>query len=96
MHLYGSGDVVKASERAVSGMSGWLLLANAIVGQAAKDYREALRKERRKEIQDDEDKRLMNLRNKTQLERFFRSEYFSLLSDCSGEWIMEHIEEEYL
>ena len=63
-------------------------LANAIIVQAVKDYREALR--------------LLNMNpndksaqhDKRSIERFFRSEWFSILTDLNGELLMKKLKEE--
>ena len=52
-------------------MNGYELLAEAIILQAVKDYRKALKHDERGE--------------KRKIERFFRSEYFSILANVSGE-----------
>ena len=52
-------------------MNGYKELANAIILQAAKDYRKALKHDERG--------------RKREIERFFRSEYFTVLTNVSGE-----------
>lgn len=52
-------------------MTPYQLLANAIIIQAVKDYRNAKHPATRKE-----------------LERFFRSEWFSILSNLNGEYCL--------
>ena len=54
-------------------------LANAIIIQAVKDYRIALRCHGQKR----------------KYEQFFRSEWFSILTSLDGELLMERIKEEY-
>ena len=63
-------------------MNGFQALANAIVQQAAEDYRSALKLN---------DKRQMH-----ELERFFRSAWYSALTDIDGEWLMNKLREEML
>ena len=64
---------------------GYERLANAIVIQAAEDYRKALKK-LNKHPRDDNAKLLVN-----ELERFFKSQWYNELTDISGEWLMEKI-----
>ena len=77
--------VPKAEE---SKMDPWHSLANAIVIQAAKDYRVALRRLRR------------NPNNKSalseivDLERFFRSEWYAALTNVPGELLIQKLKEE--
>ena len=69
-------------------MNGYEELANAIILQAVKDYREALR--------------LLGMnpndksakRDQRNIERFFRSEWFSILTDLNGELLMKKLKEE--
>lgn len=69
-------------------MAPWHSLANAIVIQAAKDYRVALRRLRR------------NPNNKSalseivDLERFFRSEWYAALTNVPGELLIQKLKEE--
>ena len=69
-------------------MDPWHSLANAIVIQAAKDYRVALRRLRR------------NPNNKSalseivDLERFFRSEWYAALTNVPGELLIKKLKEE--
>ena len=69
-------------------MDPWHSLANAIVIQAAKDYRVALRRLRR------------NPNNKSalseivDLERFFRSEWDAALTNVPGELLIQKLKEE--
>ena len=62
-----------------------LELANAIIMQAVKDYRQALKyyflRPQKKEYQQDV----------TELERFFASEWFQLLSNLDGQALMRQI-----
>lgn len=69
-------------------MDPWQSLANAIVISAAKDYRTALRRLRR------------NPKNKTalseiaDLERFFRSDWYAMLTNVPGEALIRKLKEE--
>ena len=69
-------------------MDPWHSLANAIVIQAAKDYRVALRRLRR------------NPNNKSalseivDLERFFRSEWYAALTNVPGGLLIQKLKEE--
>ena len=64
------------------------MLANAIVIQAAKDYRTALRHVRRKP--DSKTARA----EVSELERFFRSEWYRYLTNVNGEALMKKLKEE--
>ena len=63
-------------------------LANAIIVQAVKDYRDAV--ERLHYTPDDKSA----LCDKRSIERFFRSEWFSILSDLNGELLLKKLKEE--
>ena len=69
-------------------MDPWQSLANAIVISAAKDYRTALRRLRR------------NPKNKTalseiaDLEWFFRSDWYAMLTNVPGETLIRKLKEE--
>ena len=63
-------------------MNGYQALTNAIVQQAAEDYREALKFNDKKQIH--------------KLERFFRSAWYSALTDIDGKWLMNKLREEML
>lgn len=60
-------------------------LANAIVILAAKDYRSALRREKKGRGGTD------TIR---ELERFFRSPWCEMLTDVSGEYLIERIRQQ--
>lgn len=64
-------------------IDGYYRLANAIVLQAVNEYREALR-------QDDTAAKW----KKISLRRFFRSDWYKLLTNVDGELLMERLEEE--
>lgn len=61
-------------------------LCNAIIIQAAKDYREALRKPRVGGV--------YSGKVKTEVERFFRSHWYTMLTDLDGEVILEGLRNE--
>lgn len=61
-------------------MDGYELLAEAIILQAVKDYRKALKYD--------------NRRCKREVERFFRSEYFSVLTTIPGEILIQKLRAE--
>lgn len=69
-------------------MDGYERLADAVVIHAAKDYRSALRKSRR------------NPRNRDAMdmakecERFFDSQWFSVLTAVDGSWLKERLRKE--
>lgn len=69
-------------------MNGYEELANAIILQAVKDYRDAL--ERLRYTPDDKSAQ----HDKRSIERFFRSEWFSILTDLNGELLMKKLKEE--
>lgn len=61
-------------------MNGYEKLANAIILQAVKDYRKALKHDERG--------------RKREIERFFRSEYFTVLTNISGEMLIRKLRAE--
>ena len=63
-------------------------LANAIVEQAAKDYRSAL-----KALARDSDNAYIQDEVKS-LERFFRSRWYGILTNVDGEYLMERLRAE--
>ena len=69
-------------------MTGYEQLANAIVLQAVKDYRSALKRIK------------MNPANKAAMsvamecERFFRSDWYSALTSVDGEYLINRLREE--
>lgn len=60
-------------------------LANAIVLEAVRDYREALRCYRRNGEENDEMRRC---------ERFFRSAWYEMLTEVDGEYLIEQLRKE--
>ena len=69
-------------------MDPWQSLANAIVISAAKDYRAALRRLRRNP------KSKAAISEITDLERFFRSEWYAALTNVPGELLIQKLKEE--
>ena len=63
-------------------------LANAIILQAANDYRAALRTLERNP------KYAPALQDKSEVERFFRSEWYKLLTSVDGETLLRMLREE--
>ena len=68
-------------------MNGYIELANAIIAQAAKDYRAALNQL----SLNPNDKVAQRERNS--IERFFRSDYFSILTNLNGEVLLAKLKE---
>jgi hypothetical protein len=69
-------------------MDPWQSLANAIVILAAKDYRAALRRLRRNP------KSKTALSEIADLERFFRSDWYAMLTNVPGETLIRKLKEE--
>ena len=63
-------------------------LANAIIVQAVKDYRAALRTLERNP------KYTPALQDKLEVERFFRSDWYGLLTSVDGESLLRMLQEE--
>lgn len=61
-------------------MDGYELLAEAVILQAVKDYRKALKYDERG--------------RKREIERFFRSGWFSILTNLSGEMLIRKLRAE--
>ena len=66
----------------------WESLANAIILQAVKDYREARKKHRKRPK--NEDAKLMI----ADCEAFFRSDWFAALTSIDGEMLLRKLQEE--
>ena len=66
------------------------MLANAIIIQAADDYRVSLRRLKLNRMNRE------YLRVKEDCERFFQSEWFEVLSNVDGKMIMKRIQKEEL
>lgn len=64
---------------------GYIELVNAIILQTFKDYSNAERKLKR-DPTNPEAHRLIN-----DIERFCRSEWFEMMTDLDGEWLLERI-----
>lgn len=60
-------------------------LANAIIVQAAKDYQKAMRQLRHNP------KYTAAVHTKHEVERFFHSQWFQILTDADPEFLLEHI-----
>lgn len=69
-------------------MDAYERLANAIIIQAAKDYRAAKRKLRRKPGNKDAQAEAESI------ERFFRSDWFRALTEVDGEMLLRKLNEE--
>lgn len=69
-------------------MAPWQSLANAIVISAAKDYRAALRRLRRRPNSK------TALSGIAELERFFRSDWYRTLTNVDGELLIQKLKEE--
>ncbi len=69
-------------------MNGYQRLANAIILQAVKDYRDAL--ERLRYSPNDKSAKY----DKRSIEKFFRSDWFSILTDLDGELLLKKLKEE--
>lgn len=63
-------------------------LANAIILQAVSDYRRALRKVKKNPKNRDA------IDGALQIERFFRSEWYQVLTSVDGEYLIEKLREE--
>lgn len=63
-------------------------LANAIVLQAVKDYRAAKKKLKRK------GRNIQAERDVADIERFFRSGWFSQLTEVDGEYLLDRLKRE--
>ena len=71
-------------------MDGWQALANAVVQQAAKDYRADIRKVKR-----NPDAKAA-LKEALEIEKFFRSDWFSILTDVDGDYLIKRLRREAL
>ncbi len=69
-------------------MTGYQALANAIIAQAAKDYKAALRIQKR---HPDSRAAMAEIRR---IERFFRSPWFNVLTDLNSEYLIAHLRKE--
>ena len=81
----------KEARRLLNGgkiMTGYQALANAIIAQAARDYRTALRIQKR---HPDSRAALSEIRR---LERFFRSNWYSVLTNLNPEYLIAMLRKE--
>lgn len=69
-------------------MDGYEHLANAIIIQAVKDYRSALKRLRKKRGNRDA------MSDAMECERFFRSEWYKSLTGVDGEFLIKKLREE--
>lgn len=69
-------------------MTGYERLSNAIVLQAVKDYRSALKQL----MKNREDKSAMS--DAMECERFFRSQWYAALTDVDDEYLIKRLREE--
>ena len=63
-------------------------LANAIIIRACDDYRDALKKLKRNPRHKE------SLKTKTEVEEFFRSDWYEILTSLDGEMLMKKLREE--
>lgn len=84
----GSGTLQPAAGKGSAGVKAYEALANAIIVQAALDYRTARRRLRKHPGNEDA------LRMKREVEQFFVSGWFELLSDADGQVILERLKGE--
>lgn len=70
-------------------MNEFQALANAIIEQAAKDYRAARKKLRKNPYH------LASMRTIVEVEVFFRSDWFRVLTTVKGDLILKQLEEEF-
>lgn len=80
---------LKIEKPAAEGISPWQKLANAIVEQAVKDYRTA--QSRIKANPQSADRAKADVK---QLERFFRSQWFEVLTDVDGRAVLARLRKE--
>ena len=79
----------KVEQSTAPALSPWQKLANAIVEQAVKDYRTA--QARVKANPESADHAKVEVR---QLERFFRSSWFEVLTDVDGRLVLSRLKKE--
>lgn len=70
-------------------MNHYEALANAIIEQAAKDYRTARKKLQKKPYH------LASMRTVVEIEVFFHSDWFKVLTKVKGDLILKQLEEEF-
>lgn len=71
------------------GLDPYQALANAIVQNAAEDYRAALKR------LDKDPENIIARAEVTELKRFFRSQWYEILTDVDGEYLIKMLEKEY-
>ena len=69
-------------------MDGWENLASAIIEVAAHDYKQALK------ILERYPGSYYAMRQKYKLEQFFRGDLYSMLTDVSGDYLIERLKKE--
>lgn len=69
-------------------MTGWQALANAIVEQAAKDYRADIRL-----VKKNPDAKAA-LKDALEIEKFFHSGWYSMLTDVDGDYLIKRLRRE--
>ena len=84
-----TNEKLEIRKQAVEGISPWQKLANAIVEQAVKDYR--MEQARVKANPQNSDHAKAEVRK---LERFFRSDWFEVLTDVDGQLILSRLKKE--
>ena len=84
-----TNDKLKVVKTEAPAISPWQKLANAVVEQAAKDYRTAQARVRANPESADRAKADMK-----QLERFFRSSWFEVLTDANGQAVLSRLRKE--
>lgn len=72
----------------MTGITNYENLANAIILQAVRDYRTTLKCLKRNSCNRDADRR------KNEIERFFRSQLFTVLTSVDGEMLIRSLHEE--
>ena len=82
-------DRLKKEKTSVPAVQPWQKLANAIVEQAVKDYR--MEQARVKANPQNSDHAKAEVRK---LERFFRSDWFEVLTDMDGRLILSRLKKE--
>ena len=87
--LYAIDEMLRAEKKDREGIdSPWVRLANAVILQAAEDWRDAKKKLRSSPQNEEASKTL------AETEGFFLSEYFIGLSPCSGSTLLKRLKEE--
>ena len=88
--LYAIDEMLRAEKKEREGKdSPWIRLANAVILQAAEDWRNA-KKMIKNSPQDEEASKTLS-----ETEKFFLSEYFIGLSSYSGSTLLKRLKEEF-